>query len=240
MILKKVTLTGADNTVNPKELFKITKQFPFVEWGILVSKSSMGQHRFPSEKWLCDLYDLDQLSTIDNLSDFSFHFCGKWVRDICSGHWYDIEPIIKVLISETESRTQLNFHCYEHLINEHFYPQLRNNTPSTVIFQVDGKNDHLCSKAHDAGIAAYPLFDKSGGNGIVPDSWPKQTKGIYTGYAGGLGPDNLEEELEKISEACDSETPIWIDMESKLYTGVTFDLEKCVKVLEICKKYIKD
>lgn len=54
-----------------------------------------------------------------------------------------------------------------------------------------------------------------------------------------MGPDNLEQELKNIaSVAGDSE--IWIDAETKLRTNNKFDLNKCIKVLDIVNKYIKE
>ena len=48
MKLQYVTMTGADESVDPKALIELSKEFPFVEWGILIgSQSGM---RFPSVK----------------------------------------------------------------------------------------------------------------------------------------------------------------------------------------------
>ena len=37
MKLTKVTLTGADDFTDPKRLIEISREYPFVEWGILFS-----------------------------------------------------------------------------------------------------------------------------------------------------------------------------------------------------------
>jgi phosphoribosylanthranilate isomerase len=79
------------------------------------------------------------------------------------------------------------------------------------------------------------LFDASGGRGILGD-WHSPIPGKICGYAGGLGPDNVLQELEKISAICNK--PFWIDMEGKLRTDDKFDLTKCVAVLDqIDSKY---
>ena len=36
MKLNRVTLTGVDESVPQEELFGIAREFPFVEWGVLV------------------------------------------------------------------------------------------------------------------------------------------------------------------------------------------------------------
>ena len=48
----KVTVTGADDSVDVDGLIDLSKEFPFVEFGILLSKSSAGSARFPSGLWL--------------------------------------------------------------------------------------------------------------------------------------------------------------------------------------------
>lgn len=62
-------------------------------------------------------------------------------------------------------------------------------------------------------VIRHPLFDKSGGAGILPNEWPVAEG--YAGYAGGLSPDNVEHELMRIQEARNG-YPVWIDAETKL------------------------
>ena len=63
MKLDRVTITGADDSVDPLQLRALSLEFPFVEWGILVSHSntictSYPKPRFPSPKWIADLQGL--------------------------------------------------------------------------------------------------------------------------------------------------------------------------------------
>ena len=88
-----------------------------------------------------------------------------------------------------------------------------------------------------------PLFDSSGGRGVVEKSWPKiphhEYGPIWCGYAGGLGPDNIKEELQKIEEAV-GEAEIWIDMETKLRNKKDqFDLNLCEQVLQEAEPYVE-
>ena len=57
-ILNKVTVTGADNSTHINDLIGLYKEFPFVEFGILLSLSSEGGPRFPSMDWLDDMGEL--------------------------------------------------------------------------------------------------------------------------------------------------------------------------------------
>ena len=78
-IINIVTITGADDSIDPIELCKIADEFPFVEWGILLSKSSVGNPRFPSYNWLGELLKLQSYNDVKKMS-LSGHICGRLVR----------------------------------------------------------------------------------------------------------------------------------------------------------------
>lgn len=239
MLLDRVTLTGADDTVDPQELVRIHERFPFVEWGILLSASAQGGHRFPSQKWLSGL----RAAIADKPTmKLSLHVCGRWVRSICGGNW---TPLVfnAGWIIDRASRVQLNFHAYQHLMSDTFCAAARTMCSAhewQLVFQVDGVNDHLVAKARDLGVDAVPLFDRSGGAGVSPDEWPAPITRVYCGYAGGIGPDNVVSEIARIRAVCQPTSRVWIDMESKLYDADDrFSIEKCESVLSQCSSSIK-
>lgn len=88
------------------------------------------------------------------------------------------------------------------------------------------------------------LFDGSGGLGKSPETWTAPLLDKLCGYAGGLGPNNLMTELDKIKnqvQECGGliDFHTWIDMESKIRTDDKFDLAKVVDVAKIARKFIK-
>ncbi len=229
MRLNRVTMTGADDSVKQRDLADLSEEFPFVEWGILLSASSAGGARFPSLGWLMDLARAPRMN-------LSFHVCGRWVREICGGNWTPLFTNIGPGL-DLGRRIQLNFHSYEHLLAPGFIEAAKKRCQKhdwQVIFQCDGVNDHLVSSAYDAGLDAVPLYDKSGGVGVVPCKWPSAMRGIYSGYAGGLGPNNLATELPAIAKAA-GEGQFWIDMETKVRSqdNRAFDLAAVRRCLEI-------
>jgi hypothetical protein len=268
MEMDRVTLTGADDSVSPRELLKISREFPFVEWGILVSRSCSfdGRSRFPSVKWVEELADAVEDARVGTCFgpkyQFSCHVCGQWVKDLFPGSSLDRSAIQKewpwllpIYFDPDDpglfQRVQLNFHALKHGVP--INPCRLTNVVGTrqVIFQIDGVNDYLFEWAINAGINAVPLYDMSGGAGIVPEEWPMETDAFpktvatsvrpnYHGYAGGLGPDNLGAELERIFKAAGNRR-IWIDMETLIRSDddSTFDLDKCRKVLEFARGKIK-
>lgn len=82
------------------------------------------------------------------------------------------------------------------------------------------------------------LFDASCGQGISTLQWLAPFFGVNCGYAGGLGPLNLEYELPRIQYAAGFK-PFWIDMESALRENDVFNLDSANSVLNVAGPFIK-
>jgi hypothetical protein len=237
-MLKTVTITGADNSIDPLDLLELSNKYPFVEWGILLSKNQMGSYRFPSMSWM---RRLKEMSADENLK-ISGHLCGGWVRSLLVGdHAFikeelgDIWPMFK--------RIQINTHGFTHdYTDEGVINFLRNNRGKEFIFQYDGVNSKLLKVAYNNGFKNFStLFDLSHGAGILPEEWPLPIEGIKCGYAGGIGPDNIIEQTEKIEVAAgDHDT--WTDMETKVRSANNnqFDLKKVEECLSKSSPFIKE
>ena len=106
------------------------------------------------------------------------------------------------------------------------------------IFQLDDVNNSILAIARQAGINAVPLFDLSGGAGQLPQAWPRADV-AYSGYAGGLSPENVIEQLKKIEEAAWGHR-IWVDVETHVRSAddQTFDLDKVRAFLEAVKLWV--
>lgn len=231
-MIDRVTVTGADDSVRVEDLVKIQEEYPFVEWGILLSKSSEGRPRFPSMGWI------NVLSAVKNKLTLSGHLCGRWVRDICDGKktLYEDRPELEGLFG----RYQLNFHSYRHRIKDKtaFAAAVADLSVQQVILQFDKVNNELLLHLLRQQIDAVPLFDTSGGAGVLPGNWPKALD-VYSGYAGGLSPENLAEQMKLVSQVC-GDGPIWIDAETRLRSSDNsqFDLEKVCRFLDEAKPWL--
>jgi hypothetical protein len=133
-------------------------------------------------------------------------------------------------------RAQLNFHAETIPIVLRNCLSALKHLDRELIFQWDGVNNYLYAYARRAGIAVTPLFDLSGGAGVVPDEWPRPLENTWCGYAGGLGPENLQEELLRIAAVVGDRT-IWIDTETRVRSNndMQFDIGKVRTFLEIAK-----
>lgn len=237
MKLKYVTLTGADDKTNPEALADLSAKYPFVEWAILFSQSKGGVPRYPDYGWVLHLVECHGRRPMS----LSAHLCGKWVDDVTKGR---ITFLDDKVMDSAFSRVQLNMTNgrLENMLYDGTSLSASSCPKQDVIFGSNYKN--LIHDDYDRSdlmnnfcfYDVSPLFDASGGRGVETKVWPKPLDGVLCGYAGGLGPENLEEQLKKI-EAVVGDATIWIDMETKIRTDNEFDLEKCEKVLQIAEKW---
>lgn len=225
MNLKRVTITGADDSTSIPELVDLSAEFPFVEWGVLVSKKQEGGYRFPSRHWAERFANVAAVNRLN----LSTHVCGRWVREMFTGElqWDELPVCI-----EASQRAQINTHAERHVSTMGLIDSLQKLESKEFIFQWDGVNSHLTYAALAYGCKVSALFDLSGGAGVLPSYWPKPVEAFWCGYAGGLGPFNVIEQVGIIEGVCDK--PYWIDMERRVRTedDSALDMQSVRKVLK--------
>ncbi|MDD9900990.1 MAG: hypothetical protein OXT65_08435 [Alphaproteobacteria bacterium] len=226
MRLKYCAITGADDNVAINDLAAIEKEFPFVEWAILWMPEKAGTQRFPTAQWIADF----KQQCPD--SHASLHLCGSALVDFAEGRKVDAMAGFK--------RIQLNLkfdNAGERIDLQELAAQVKAHPNVEFILQyTEDKKDTLLPLFKDIPNHAL-LFDASAGTGISPDKWSAPVEGHFCGYAGGLGPENIAENLKMIAAVTPADYLTWIDMESKVRTDDQFDLTKVRQVLEKAKKY---
>jgi hypothetical protein len=238
MILDRVTVTGADDSIDPEQLIQLTMRFPFVEWGILLSRSQEGGPRFPSTAWIERLKLVaDTVNKMQGPMRLSGHLCGQWVRALCRGsNRFRAE---RPTIADMFQRVQLNFHGDLHDVDEDFLPVvLRDWGREEYILQFDDVNNLIIGALWMRGIKAVPLFDRSGGAGREPDEWPSPVA-HYCGYAGGLRPDEVARQYRRIELAA-GPSRVWTDIETHVFSedGRKFDLAKVEQYLSAAELWV--
>ena len=247
-MLDRVTITGADDNTSIEEMVAISKEFPFVEWGILVAGAiKAGGTRFPSLLW--------QLTLAERAARelrLSLHVCGQYVANFLR-IGYMSWPIDSASLYWQVQRVQLNTHGAVHMATNRPFDTIE-MTGKQFIFQLDDVNDYLFDTANYQGLNCAGLFDTSYGAGKLPASWLFTGYDEryfsyfgyayfgYFGYAGGLGPENVVQQVEGIlaqrAQLGLGKRPFWIDMETRVRTAERLDMDKVRKVLELCKPYI--
>jgi len=222
MDLLAISLTGADDSVDPSELLKISQQFPLVEWAILSTPKAQGSARYPTEEWVSAFH-----KACPHVRK-AIHLCGSDVQS-----FLDEDPRVLAKVAKFD-RVQLNFNQRRQPKDLDTLVRVANKVKTPVILQYNEANKDLWSELHTRIVNLAFLFDSSGGGGRSPkDGWPAMLPRTVCGFAGGLGPENVKAEFEKILKIAGGRR-FWIDMEGKLRSRVddSFDRHACVSVLE--------
>lgn len=218
-----VTITGADDHVDPAALVRMREKYwprgAWVEFAVLVSVGRAGTARYPSLSWI---------SRIKKVRHVALHLCGEMSRRVLGGYGLRKELARNAIHCPAEDRVQLNG------FSDFVLPDLAAAAGLEGPKLILQCKDFAALKRGGELAQRYPriqlLWDPSGGTGTPSPIWPSGPPGI-TGYAGGIGPDNVLKVLDAIA-ALPHVGDFWIDMESGVRTDDEFDLEKVESVLK--------
>jgi len=232
MLLNRVTMTGADNATDIDKMVRLSDYFPFVEWGILFSESSAGKPKYPTADWLGELAAIEKKEPLFRLSA---HLCGKWSRDFISGGRLVLDEFPDLF--DSFQRIQLNFSINRNKVDVLELSRTIRELGHQYIIQITGDASiALIRSLQCLRLDVVGLHDLSGGKGISQSCWGQPLQ-PYCGYAGGLGPDNLQDQLGAVSQVA-GDVPVWVDMESNIRTDDQFDLDKVQTCLEIAERWM--
>lgn len=227
MRINKLTITGADDKTNHEDLVRLSKEYSFIEWGILFSKSKEGEQRYPTREWIAQVALL-------NL-DLSAHFCGWWAKEIVEeGNFYLI-----TILPESFKRIQINYN-FKNSKKWKLEPLIEYaiaNPSRSIILQYNKSNAPYLDALEGLPFNINFLYDSSGGRGTTIQSIGHPILGKYTGYSGGLTPDNIVEVASQI-EAVQVNTFVWMDLETGARTENELDIAKCTDIGEKMKSKV--
>lgn len=208
----QLTITGVDAKTSLADL-------PYdVEYGILYTASPEGRSRYPVRSKL--------LHIIRKLADrpLSLHVCGrKGKNQLLEYLLPDLtHGVQRIQVNGSVTPEELNKLC--DLYGEH-----------TVITQNSFFNRELASESYPNHAI---LVDGSGGNGVLPNSWARPCTEKDVGYAGGLGPSNIFEQVPLILSANSPWPRVWVDMESQVRTDDWLDVDKVWHVRREMQDYL--
>lgn len=247
-----VSLTGADDAVSVHELTHMTLKYPFVEWGILYFPEKDGEHRNPTRQWRKKFLE----STLPGAA----HLCGSQVfRDILGANFARLHDELKGY-----SRLQLNINARHKIFSDYEVECVYNRLLSagyTIVLQYHDESAYLIERFlvslcdSESRSRVHILFDTSKGRGVKPAIWPQPVAYLvkdetkedtlknftpFSGYAGGLGPLHLKEELVFI-DRCANGNPYYIDMESNIRDEKNqFSFMMCESVLQQAEDFLEN
>jgi hypothetical protein len=229
--LRALGFCGADDSVNPNLLGIFSHSYPFVEFGVLFRPDKQGKPRYASPEWV------QKLSLVAKLSHgrmrLAAHLCGTRVNEVLDGN----DSFLKTLGGLGFQRVQVNATAVNGVELE-FILQKNDETKPLWEGLLNMEND-AAGKAGYLPENVSMLVDESKGTGVLASSWPNPPDGYAIGYAGGIGPKNIDNVLQDVFHAAKGRE-IWIDMESSLRSMKdgkdVFDLDKCYDVIEkVCR-----
>jgi hypothetical protein len=233
MILDRVTITGADDRTDPAELARLSRRYPFVEWGILISEAAAGAPRHPSPEWRRRLAEL-AAKAAPGLR-FSAHLEGSLSRramlegsdEFFTGPYH----------AGMFRRIQLN--GFSAVAQRAPCAVIKRRPTHAFIFQVESEEAYAAVQRHatSRGSNAGVLFDKSAGKGETPERWPEPRVDLYTGFAGGIAPGKVDTVCAAIQGY--RFAPFWIDMEANVRTEDILDLAKVERVLQEAQRWVR-
>ena len=212
------TLTGLDDRTDLGRVEALCAEYPFLEFGILLSRTPGDKDpRYPSWDALVSMVE-----RLAGKAHLALHVCGRAVGEFVEGA-DDIDGLVSIGIN----RVQLNFMLRRSPFGIADLDAAIARSTVSVITQHTVTNDVLAYALKAANH--HVLFDTSGGRGVeIAECRPPFT-GKYTGYAGGMGPENVKEMASRVA-AVSGGTPVWIDMESRLRTDGYLDMDRCAAV----------
>lgn len=209
------TFTGIDAKTDLNRIVVLAKQFPFLEFGILMSLSPGDKDARYMAPSVVELI-LKKLASHD--INIALHVCGSAVKAYVAGDQIVKRPALYA------DRVQLNFPLDKVPFSAEELDKAISTAPYKVITQHFPSNANLVTslKAKNHQV----LHDLSGGRGLKTEEWPDAFENKVTGFAGGLGPDTIDAAMPKILHAARAGNS-WIDMESRIRTNDYLNLDLC-------------
>lgn len=220
MFIRHITITGVDERTDLHQLKALSRQFFKVEWGFLYSSTrSVKEPRYMETKKM-----LESAAWLHGSGcKTSLHLCGHAVNDFINF------PEFSINLKHFD-RVQLNFNSSKSKIKLSDLATAMQTWPEIqFIIQYNRNNEYTVQALYDIPNLAI-LCDSSGGRGIEITNFKKPLAGVFTGYAGGIGPGNIRKVKSKIANL--GPGVCWIDMESNVRTNDWLDLDKVTKVLK--------
>jgi phosphoribosylanthranilate isomerase len=225
-VINLCTFTGIDVKTDLGRVADLAAQYPFLEFGVLLSRTYDDKDaRYPAFQEIARIVE-----ALSGKSRLALHVCGRavkeFVRNPSVGDQYagrDIEDLVDAGIG----RIQLNFNFERTGLALTELNEAVQRTAAKVITQHFDANSAVSAGISDKNH--HVLYDASGGRGVLATGYAKPFAGKYTGYAGGIGPDNAVSAVAAI-QAVIGENDVWIDMESLIRTDGYLDLDKCERV----------
>lgn len=219
MNIEKITCSDMREYNEIDDIINLGKRYPMAEFAIQAHPSKFSAY-MPRYVWFDTLMHAASVNDIN----LAMHVNSDWRTEICRGNIpYEIKrmwdmrrpngnPIIgRVQVNINGGQDSFRFYADKVADIIRAYPDIE------FVFQYTPRQRRRVKKLDATATEFSLLFDASGGQGKLPKKWRAPVMDNHKmGYSGGLGPDNVFENLDKINLVVPANTNIWIDAEGKL------------------------
>ena len=239
MKLTTITLSGANEFTDIRALLSLCEKYSLTELGIQVSgeKAAFGMARY-WWIWALSLY-------VTPFTRLALHVNKDWVEAFCAGKIpKELDTFLSWRHDNGEpifSRVQLNFKIGR---EKDFNPAVLRNmiqsySAQRFILSYNDSNKEVIHYLYQEGLEFDCLYDSSFGAGILPEKrLPLIYPDVCQGYAGGLSPQNVLIELNKINKVLAEGEMFYIDAQKGLEDDDGhLSLEKCNLFLKRASKW---
>lgn len=251
MNLRYITCSDPREDTPIEDILHLSQTAPNVEIAVQAHPSKMS-FDMPRRKWFeCLLKESLSMPTAPNLAvHLNLDWCDKFCQGILAPDLLDLFFLLREDGTPAIHRWQINIHGSKTKL---FKPDniariLNNYSGREFIFQYGASEYHRMQrldnrmKRFDVETNFSILYDTSGGAGKLTKNWRAPLFEDHSqGYAGGLSPENVSENLDKIAKVAGDRTDIWIDAEGKLKTPgtKTFDIKRAEQYINAALKWQK-
>jgi hypothetical protein len=219
MNIEKITCSDMREYNEIDDIINLGKRYPMAEFAIQAHPSKFSGW-MPRYVWFDTLMHTARVNDIN----LAMHVNSEWRTEICRGHIpYEIKkmwdmrrdngtPVIgRVQININGGKDGFQFWANKVADIIRAYPDIE------FIFQYTPRQRRRLKKLDATGTEFSMLFDASGGQGKLPKAWRTPVMDNHKmGYSGGLAPENIAANLDKINLVVPANTNIWVDAEGKL------------------------
>ena len=248
MELKFITCSGTNETTPIPELLQLLSEFPRAEIGVQVSNKK-GAFGTPRYDWIHALWR--ECSERKRVINAALHVNLQWVEKFGQAV---IAPELDEFLKLNNinglpffQRVQLNFKIGREAApdEDKLSVAIRHYSRQHFILSYNESNKRLIHEMYVRAIDFDCLYDESFGAGIVPAERKAPVYiDVLQGYAGGINPDNVAEELNKIIVTDPKGYCLkgfYIDAHKGLEDENThFDLNKCRTYLTRTESWYQD
>lgn len=229
--LSRITLCGADDSVEPQALLELAERYPQAEFALLLGQAPGAGGA--TSAWL------EQVAAVfaGRPEQVALHLCGPMAAEAFAGAWPQQIPAALAALAR---RWQLNT---AGVATAYLPGRLllalaeRTAAGQQVIFQYDLANTAALLKAARAGMNVAALFDLSRGADRAPAAWQRPCHPgsgaplpVPCGYAGGLSEKNLAEQIPRIAAVAGQD--FWISATGSLRRQGRFCLQRAEALLK--------